>query len=49
QECKRYCARNGWPVIDVTRRSVEEVAAGIINLYQEHRDSLGYDENGDKE
>lgn len=43
QECRRYCARNGWPVIDVTRRSVEEVAAAIINLYQEHRDKLGYE------
>jgi regulator of PEP synthase PpsR (kinase-PPPase family) len=29
---KRLCARHGWPVIDVTRRSVEETAAAIIRL-----------------
>jgi regulator of PEP synthase PpsR (kinase-PPPase family) len=29
---KRMFARKGWPVIDVTRRSVEETAAKIINL-----------------
>lgn len=28
--------RQGWPVIDVTRRSVEETAAGILNLMAEH-------------
>jgi regulator of PEP synthase PpsR (kinase-PPPase family) len=28
-------ADNGWPVIDVTRRSIEESAAAIINLYNE--------------
>jgi regulator of PEP synthase PpsR (kinase-PPPase family) len=26
-------ADNGWPVIDVTRRSIEETAAAVINLY----------------
>lgn len=34
---RRLCARNGWPVIDVTRRSIEETAAAIIGLLQEHR------------
>jgi regulator of PEP synthase PpsR (kinase-PPPase family) len=29
---KRMFLRRGWPVIDVTRRSVEETAAKIINL-----------------
>jgi len=29
---KRLCLRHGWPVIDVTRRSVEETAAAIIRL-----------------
>jgi regulator of PEP synthase PpsR (kinase-PPPase family) len=29
---KRTFARKNWPVIDVTRRSVEETAAKIINL-----------------
>ncbi len=27
---KRLCAKNGWPVIDVTRKSVEETAAAIL-------------------
>jgi regulator of PEP synthase PpsR (kinase-PPPase family) len=30
QHSRRLCARHGWPVIDVTRRSVEETAAAII-------------------
>jgi regulator of PEP synthase PpsR (kinase-PPPase family) len=29
---RRIFADNGWPVIDVTRRSIEETAAAIINL-----------------
>ncbi len=29
---RRLCARNGWPVIDVTRRSVEETAATVIKM-----------------
>ena len=28
-------ADNGWPVLDVTRRSIEESAAEIINLFNE--------------
>jgi hypothetical protein len=27
---KRLCASRGWPVIDVTRRSIEETAATIM-------------------
>jgi len=27
---KRLCAKHGWPVIDVTRKSVEETAAAIL-------------------
>lgn len=34
---RRLCANHGWPVIDVTRRSIEETAAAIISLLQEHR------------
>ncbi len=33
---RRMFADNGWPVIDVTRRSIEESAAAIINLYNEN-------------
>jgi [pyruvate, water dikinase]-phosphate phosphotransferase / [pyruvate, water dikinase] kinase len=29
---RRLCARHGWPMIDVTRRSIEETAATIIKL-----------------
>ncbi|GLQ04937.1 pyruvate, water dikinase regulatory protein [Sneathiella chinensis] len=30
---RKMCTKNGWPVIDVTRRSVEETAAQIITLF----------------
>jgi len=29
---RRMCARRGWPVIDVTRRSIEETAATVLQL-----------------
>ena len=32
---RRLFADNGWPVIDVTRRSIEETAAAVIKLYNE--------------
>jgi len=35
QYARRMFADNGWPVIDVTRRSIEESAAAIIRLVQE--------------
>jgi len=31
-QARRLYERNGWPVIDVTRRSVEETAAAVLNL-----------------
>jgi hypothetical protein len=34
---RKLCAKNNWPVIDVSRRSIEETAAAIIDLYREHR------------
>ncbi len=34
---RRMFADNGWPVIDVTRRSIEETAAAIITLANERR------------
>lgn len=36
---RRLCSRNRWPVIDVTRRSVEETAAAILQLYQDHKEA----------
>ena len=45
---RRLCSKNGWPVIDVTRRSIEETAATVIKLYndREARNS-GASENVD--
>lgn len=37
KEARRFYARMGWPVIDVTRRSVEETAAEILGLLDAHR------------
>ena len=37
RNARRLFAKNGWPVIDVTRRSVEETAASIIHLNNEWR------------
>jgi regulator of PEP synthase PpsR (kinase-PPPase family) len=34
---RRLFAQHGWPMIDVTRRSIEETAAAIIDLYKEHK------------
>lgn len=34
---RRLCARRGWPIIDVTRRSIEETAAAILTLYNSHK------------
>ncbi|MEH3107801.1 MAG: kinase/pyrophosphorylase [Sphingomonas fennica] len=34
---RRIFSDRGWPVIDVTRRSIEETAAAIIKLIGEHR------------
>jgi len=31
-EARRVCAARGWPLIDVTRRSIEETAATVIQL-----------------
>ena len=31
---RKLCARRGWPIIDVSRRSIEETAAAILSLRQ---------------
>ena len=36
QDAKKFFGKHRWPIIDVTRRSVEETAAQIINLYHQH-------------
>jgi [pyruvate, water dikinase]-phosphate phosphotransferase / [pyruvate, water dikinase] kinase len=43
---RRMFADNGWPVIDVTRRSIEETAAAIIKLLDDHRQSGAADTIG---
>jgi len=34
---RRIFSDNGWPVIDVTRRSIEETAAAVLKLLAERR------------
>ena len=34
QNARRLFAKQGWPVIDVTRRSIEETAAAVLQRYQ---------------
>jgi regulator of PEP synthase PpsR (kinase-PPPase family) len=34
---RRLCARHNWPIIDVTRRSIEETAAAVMALLTERR------------
>jgi hypothetical protein len=36
-EARKLFNRRGWPVIDVTRRSIEETAATIMTHYSRHR------------
>jgi regulator of PEP synthase PpsR (kinase-PPPase family) len=37
KEARRMFNQRGWPIIDVTRRSIEESAAAIYNLHQKHQ------------
>jgi regulator of PEP synthase PpsR (kinase-PPPase family) len=34
---RRLCARHNWPLIDVTRRSIEETAAAVLAHLTERR------------
>jgi [pyruvate, water dikinase]-phosphate phosphotransferase / [pyruvate, water dikinase] kinase len=34
---RRLCAKHNWPLIDVTRRSIEETAAAVLRLLQDRR------------
>ncbi len=36
-DAQRLFEREGWPTIDVSRRSIEETAAAVLNLLTEHR------------
>lgn len=37
-EARRFFAKKNWHVIDVTRRSIEETSAEILNIYQNRRE-----------
>jgi len=37
---KKLCADHNWPMIDVTRRSVEETAASVLNLLTDRKADL---------
>ncbi len=34
---RKLCARHNWPLIDVTRRSIEETAAAVMRLLAERK------------
>jgi regulator of PEP synthase PpsR (kinase-PPPase family) len=34
---RKLCQRHNWPMIDVTRRSIEETAAAVLDLYRHHQ------------
>ena len=38
QNARRLFAKQGWPVIDVTRRSIEETAAAVLQRYQSYQE-----------
>jgi len=48
QYARRMFADNGWPVIDVTRRSIEETAAAVIALLKERHGDDFNEEPGSK-
>ncbi len=39
-EARKLCSKYNWPMIDVTRRSIEETAAAILNLYNRRQEQL---------
>lgn len=43
---RRMFTERGWPVIDVTRRSIEETAAAILNYLAQRQDNLNGNGNG---
>ena len=40
-EARKVMTRHGWPIIDVTRRSIEETATTIIAMVTERREAAG--------
>jgi [pyruvate, water dikinase]-phosphate phosphotransferase / [pyruvate, water dikinase] kinase len=44
REIRRMIARRGWPVIDVTARSIDQAATMIMDLLERHREAAGQKE-----
>ena len=44
---RRLCAENEWPIIDVTRRSIEETAAAILALLSDRKYAASIPDGGD--
>jgi len=42
---RKLCTRNNWPMIDVSRKSIEETAAGILTLHAKHIANLAANNN----
>jgi regulator of PEP synthase PpsR (kinase-PPPase family) len=40
-DANRLFERQSWPVIDVSRRSIEETSAAILNLLAERAEARG--------
>lgn len=40
KEARRLYTRRGWPVIDVSRKSIEETTAAILQLYKTHAETV---------
>lgn len=45
RKARRLYSKKGWPVIDVTKRSIEETSAEIMALLQSRRDKLAKEGN----
>jgi hypothetical protein len=44
---RKLCQAHRWPIIDVSRRSIEETAATILKLYHEREEARAEDTGGD--
>tara|TARA_Y100000294_G_C8249590_1_gene214247 strand:- start:65 stop:511 length:447 start_codon:yes stop_codon:yes gene_type:complete len=40
RDARRIFTRNHWPVIDGTRKSIEEIAAIVLQLYARHKEGV---------
>jgi regulator of PEP synthase PpsR (kinase-PPPase family) len=47
RKARRLFSKKEWPVIDVTKRSIEETAAEIMALLQARQEKLGAPPKGD--